>query len=757
MCCCVVTLWLGGLPRLHQNLSKTIQRDVLWLSSFEIMDYSLLLGIHRIGKDVDNGANAEEVRTSTEDLRANTAANAVTRRPPRKGGKVPRSRRHSFSNLVDQISQSEDDTVDEDGQPMVSSDPSLIQTPSSSPRAMVEQLARDKEHGGILARMQERMDDGSVQEVDVLLFIGIIDILIPFGTKKYLEHRWKRLVHDGDTVSVHKPNFYRGRFEDFMTRTIFNPHPATVPLDDSSAMSPRRKLSPDNVAQRIKGKGQQNPYFASQQRPDEKEGGDDQGRAAPSNQRRRSSTEGFVSLSRKNSLVKYQQLEVPDNVDSDASHSGADVEDDAGNTDAGSESTTPNPDLDPAPYSESSFTATSPIPISRLPSPEDSPYSPQDRQRPELQRNASNISNVSSASVIITKLTLDGNETTETISSKARTNRQAGAADLGTVDERASADLNTTENDELPMSPPHSVHNSPVASPRTSLLISPRGSPLPDMNEGYGADDDGYLAVGSPANFSDDEAKNVGNMRLTPTLTLGEPAAGGTGSTAGGAVPAHSTPNAKLPPVNSQNAQLRQAPPQQPLPAIGSSDAHQAGQQAGQDLAGNTPRHVAAKATPPTNAPSNVDPPKSNIPTAAAAAAADDSASVKAKIDAERRLRKARNLEKKELEKKEAGSRLPRAVKQQPEASMAAQGAVGTTSIPANLAVTLQSPRADTPSTPIIMPASNLVRHPPTLAPVPLWPVDSRVCLPRPRHFLPRTPTPLTKHTNTHALPHPIC
>nr|XP_014345752.1 PREDICTED: phosphatidylinositol 4-phosphate 5-kinase type-1 gamma [Latimeria chalumnae] len=38
---------------------------------------------------------------------------------------------------------------------------------------------------------------------------------------KKLEHTWKALVHDGDTVSVHRPSFYAERFFKFMSSTVF--------------------------------------------------------------------------------------------------------------------------------------------------------------------------------------------------------------------------------------------------------------------------------------------------------------------------------------------------------------------------------------------------------------------------------------------------------------------------------------------------------------------------------------------------------
>ncbi|KAG8126951.1 hypothetical protein E2320_022056 [Naja naja] len=55
----------------------------------------------------------------------------------------------------------------------------------------------------------------------LLLHVGIIDILQSYRLIKKLEHTWKALVHDGDTVSVHRPSFYAERFFKFMTNTVF--------------------------------------------------------------------------------------------------------------------------------------------------------------------------------------------------------------------------------------------------------------------------------------------------------------------------------------------------------------------------------------------------------------------------------------------------------------------------------------------------------------------------------------------------------
>lgn len=56
---------------------------------------------------------------------------------------------------------------------------------------------------------------------NLLLFIGIIDILQSYRMLKKMEHFWKSLIHDGDTVSVHRPSFYAKRFQAFLSDRVF--------------------------------------------------------------------------------------------------------------------------------------------------------------------------------------------------------------------------------------------------------------------------------------------------------------------------------------------------------------------------------------------------------------------------------------------------------------------------------------------------------------------------------------------------------
>ena len=56
---------------------------------------------------------------------------------------------------------------------------------------------------------------------NLLIFTGIIDILQSYGAAKKLEHTWKSVIHDGNTVSVHQPEFYAERFQNFFSEKVF--------------------------------------------------------------------------------------------------------------------------------------------------------------------------------------------------------------------------------------------------------------------------------------------------------------------------------------------------------------------------------------------------------------------------------------------------------------------------------------------------------------------------------------------------------
>ncbi|KAG8454473.1 hypothetical protein GDO86_000915, partial [Hymenochirus boettgeri] len=147
-------------------LVKTMQRDCLVLESFKIMDYSLLLGIHNL--------ELQEREKQTEGAHSQSDE------------KRPVGQKALYSTAMESI---------------------------QGGAARGESIDTDDTMGGIPAV------NGKGERL--LLYIGIIDILQSYRFIKKLEHTWKALVHDGDTVSVHRPSFYADRFFKFMTNTVF--------------------------------------------------------------------------------------------------------------------------------------------------------------------------------------------------------------------------------------------------------------------------------------------------------------------------------------------------------------------------------------------------------------------------------------------------------------------------------------------------------------------------------------------------------
>ena len=61
-----------------------------------------------------------------------------------------------------------------------------------------------------------------------ILFMGIIDILQSYRLAKKMEHGWKSIFHDGDTLSMHSPSFYAKRFLDSIKKSVFTQIKPTV-------------------------------------------------------------------------------------------------------------------------------------------------------------------------------------------------------------------------------------------------------------------------------------------------------------------------------------------------------------------------------------------------------------------------------------------------------------------------------------------------------------------------------------------------
>ncbi|XP_056438241.1 phosphatidylinositol 4-phosphate 5-kinase type-1 alpha-like [Gadus chalcogrammus] len=155
----------------YSAVCKTIQRDCLLLQSFKIMDYSLLVGVHNVEQA------CRERGSQVAELGAASGASDQRR---------PLGQKSLYNTAIESIQGDAGGTSSQD---------------------------TEDQMGGIPAC--------NTKGERLLLYIGIIDILQSYRLVKKIEHSWKALVHDGDTVSVHRPGFYAERFQKFMCNIVF--------------------------------------------------------------------------------------------------------------------------------------------------------------------------------------------------------------------------------------------------------------------------------------------------------------------------------------------------------------------------------------------------------------------------------------------------------------------------------------------------------------------------------------------------------
>ncbi|KAI8376396.1 uncharacterized protein BYT42DRAFT_574453 [Radiomyces spectabilis] len=195
-------------PRKRKMFISQLIRDVKLLIRLNIMDYSLLIGVH----DMLRG-NKDNVRDSTLHF-----FQPDTKRVERRA--TLKMHRQSKAQVVRKaIAQANPDPMD------------------------VSELPEDP--------FEERRncvfysDDGGFQATDeqdrpsaMLYFMGIIDILTPYDMKKKSEHFFKSMTQDKNAISSVRPSHYGDRFMGFMAQTL--EHSEDVPHEYQLSNEGRR-------------------------------------------------------------------------------------------------------------------------------------------------------------------------------------------------------------------------------------------------------------------------------------------------------------------------------------------------------------------------------------------------------------------------------------------------------------------------------------------------------------------------------------
>ena len=215
----------------YDALIKTLLRDCRVLESFKIMDYSMLVGIYNL--DIverekgticeDSGADNTDIPIDGPPLEGDSSdSNGESTSLART--KSMKTRLAQYSTAIESIQATNlDDEEEED---------------------------EDTPPGGIPAKNSkgERL----------LIFLGIIDILQSYRLKKKLEHTMKAIVIDGDSISVHRPNFYCQRFQDFMSKRVFKKLPTPIKHSPS-----KRKTGYSRKHGNSEGEGESSKYRSS--------------------------------------------------------------------------------------------------------------------------------------------------------------------------------------------------------------------------------------------------------------------------------------------------------------------------------------------------------------------------------------------------------------------------------------------------------------------------------------------------------------
>ncbi|KAG0288597.1 Phosphatidylinositol-4-phosphate 5-kinase [Dissophora globulifera] len=192
-------------PEKRHLFVEQIKRDVELLARLNIMDYSLLIGIH----DIERG-NRDNIRDNTLKVFHPDTSKPLARE------KLRRDKRESKVNALRMAVKVSDPKA---------LGPSTLPSDPFSERRHCIFYADD---GGLLST-NERNERG-----EDLYYLGIIDILTPYNYVKKMEHIWKSMSQDKHAISAVNPREYAQRFLSFMIHAIKVNHDVLSVLDQAA-------------------------------------------------------------------------------------------------------------------------------------------------------------------------------------------------------------------------------------------------------------------------------------------------------------------------------------------------------------------------------------------------------------------------------------------------------------------------------------------------------------------------------------------
>ncbi|TXT05055.1 hypothetical protein VHUM_03875 [Vanrija humicola] len=204
------TLELG--PEKRALFTEQLRRDMEFLRKINVMDYSLLVGIHNVE------------RGNRDNLRENTLAFFQPEAPVKR--KPSSVKQHAEANTMRRA--------------VARADPKRLLDASQLPSDGSE----DRRHflfyqddGGL------RATDEQNRPMDIIYYLGVIDICTPYNTKKCIEHAWKSMTENPVTISCVEPNTYGQRFLNFLMSVERGGDPALRPQGLESPEGEKKEVT----------------------------------------------------------------------------------------------------------------------------------------------------------------------------------------------------------------------------------------------------------------------------------------------------------------------------------------------------------------------------------------------------------------------------------------------------------------------------------------------------------------------------------
>jgi 1-phosphatidylinositol-4-phosphate 5-kinase len=228
--------WIGAGRKLHlgpdkkRRLLAQIKKDCAFLESLEVIDYSLLVGIHRAASTRQTSREREASRfyKLTKGKRGKDAAGAASDDDPAGGAdvEVGSSGSGSCTGSGSGVCEASASSAPQPAAAAAggTTDRGAVQIVGAVSQQQLQREYQGKGASSSTARHEPGTEPDEPEVGKEIYFIGCIDILCEYGLKKQLEHHYKAAKH-GEKVgaqnfSVVDPVQYSTRFQNFVAEAL---------------------------------------------------------------------------------------------------------------------------------------------------------------------------------------------------------------------------------------------------------------------------------------------------------------------------------------------------------------------------------------------------------------------------------------------------------------------------------------------------------------------------------------------------------